>query len=88
MTRRNKQSTTVSRRKVIVLSTASVITTVASANTLYGGQLRANQQPWYATMCRCRQINFNERDPLTMDVNAWAAGADGSAADPVASSGQ
>ena len=23
-------------------------------------------------MRRCGQINFNERDPLTMDVNAWA----------------
>ena len=28
--------------------------------------------PWYATMRRCGQINFNERDPLNMDTEAWA----------------
>src|SRR6266849_3559992 len=28
--------------------------------------------PWYATMRRCGQINFNERDPLSMDTEAWA----------------
>jgi len=32
----------------------------------------ANQEPWYALMRRCGQINFNERDPIAMDVNAWA----------------
>src|SRR3989441_92212 len=31
-----------------------------------------SQRPWYAVMRRCGQINFNERDPLTMDVNEWA----------------
>src|SRR5262249_24325651 len=30
------------------------------------------QKPWYALMRRCGQINFNERDPIAMDVNAWA----------------
>jgi hypothetical protein len=33
---------------------------------------QAQEQPWYATMRRCGQINFNERDPLVMDVKAWA----------------
>jgi hypothetical protein len=28
--------------------------------------------PWYTTMRRCGQINFNERDPLNMDTEAWA----------------
>jgi Hypothetical glycosyl hydrolase 6 len=27
--------------------------------------------PWYTTMRRCGQINFNERDPLNMDTEAW-----------------
>jgi Hypothetical glycosyl hydrolase 6/Beta-galactosidase trimerisation domain len=28
--------------------------------------------PWYAAMRRCGQLNFNERDPLTLDTAAWA----------------
>lgn len=28
-------------------------------------------KPWYRTMRRCGQINFNERDPLTLDAEAW-----------------
>ncbi|HKW98703.1 MAG TPA: alpha-amylase family protein [Bryobacteraceae bacterium] len=27
--------------------------------------------PWYRTMRRCGQINFNERDPIELDINAW-----------------
>src|SRR5256712_10332247 len=27
--------------------------------------------PWYAAMRRCGQLNFNERDPLTLDAAAW-----------------
>src|SRR5262244_3833072 len=61
------ESITLSRREFIVLSATSVI--VASAGDL---QAQQNGKPWYATMRRCGQINFNERDPLTMDVNAWA----------------
>ena len=49
------------RREFITLSAASVIP--ASA-----GWPQASGKPWYATMRRCGQINFNERDPLTMDV--------------------
>ena len=66
MTRQETQST-ITRREFIALSAASMI--VASA-----GRLKAQEtgKPWYATMRRCGQINFNERDPLQMDVNAWA----------------
>ncbi len=28
-------------------------------------------RPWYATMRRCGQTNFNERDPIELDVAAW-----------------
>ena len=37
-----------------------------------GRVLGAEGAPWYATMRRCGQLNFNERDPLTLDVEAWA----------------
>src|SRR5262245_19544826 len=61
------ESLTLSRREFLAVSTASVI--VASAGEL---QAQENGKPWYAVMRRCGQINFNERDPLTMDVAAWA----------------
>jgi hypothetical protein len=31
----------------------------------------SSSSPWYAVMRRCGQINYNERDPLTMDAEAW-----------------
>ena len=54
-----------SRREFLTVSAASVIL-AASANAEPSGV------PWYESMRRCGQINFNEKDPLTMDVDAWA----------------
>src|SRR5262245_33498534 len=56
-----------SRREFLAISGATVI--VASAGDL---KAQDNGKPWYAGMRRCGQINFNEQDPLKMDVNAWA----------------
>lgn len=28
-------------------------------------------QPWYDTMRRCGQTNFNERDPIELDTQWW-----------------
>jgi Hypothetical glycosyl hydrolase 6 len=36
-------------------------------------QTSSSSSPWYAVMRRCGQINYNERDPLTMDAEGWAA---------------
>ena len=38
---------------------------------LIHGQNLSSSSPWYAVMRRCGQINYNERDPLTMDAEAW-----------------
>jgi hypothetical protein len=65
MTDREPRFATVTRREFLVLSAASVIITSFD-------RLTADEKPWYATMRRCGQINFNERDPLTMDAAAWA----------------
>src|SRR5690242_20763566 len=35
------------------------------------GQSSPSESPWYTRMKRCGQINYNERDPLTMDPEAW-----------------
>lgn len=53
------------RRDFLAVSTASVMST-------YRSPFMRPSEFWYTKMRRCGQINFNERDPLTMDVNAWA----------------
>ena len=79
------KSSRITRRKFLAVSSASIITISADkadANigaAFFRPQSREtavkavdSQRPWYAVMRRCGQINFNERDPLTMDVNEWA----------------
>jgi hypothetical protein len=56
---------TISRRSFVAISAGSVI--VAASGLSFPAE-----KPWYETMRRCGQINFNERDPLTFDVKAWA----------------
>jgi len=53
----------ISRRQLIV---SSAVTRVLAA-----GQPSASGVPWYRAMRRCGQINFNARDPESLDVNAW-----------------
>jgi len=55
----------ISRRSFVTISAGSVI--VAASGLSFPAE-----KPWYETMRRCGQINFNERDPLTFDVKAWA----------------
>ena len=64
--RREKTGRPLSRREFLALSAAGAVLAPA------GRVLGAEGAPWYATMRRCGQLNFNERDPLTLDVEAWA----------------
>ena len=41
------------------------------AGALAPGLFGQSAQPWYATMQRCGQTNFNERDPIELDINWW-----------------
>lgn len=59
------ESTGLSRRQFLLLSTTSLMVTTVV-------QSQVSEKPWYASMRRCGQINFNERDPLVMDVQNWA----------------
>src|SRR3989442_536175 len=52
------------RREFFTVSAGSLLVASMDAAAL-------EEPPWYATMRRCGQINFNERDPLTMDADAW-----------------
>jgi hypothetical protein len=60
--------TSMTRREFIAISATSLVTTSAGEKS---AEAAAEPKPWYATLRRCGQINFNETDPLTMDVNAW-----------------
>lgn len=60
--------TSITRREFMVVSAASLM--VASTGEPQS-QPADEGKPWYATMRRCGQINFNETDPLTMDPDAW-----------------
>ncbi|HLJ15506.1 MAG TPA: alpha-amylase family protein [Bryobacteraceae bacterium] len=53
------------RAALTLLSGASI------APALFGAP--EARQPWYATMRRCGQTNFNERDPIELDIDWWVA---------------
>lgn len=58
------------RRSFLLLTASSVV----AAPKLFHAAAAADDQgstPWYASMRRCGQINYNEHDPLTMDPDAW-----------------
>jgi hypothetical protein len=54
------------RRDFLITSTATLL----EAN-LFGAQESTHGKPWYATMRRCGQTNFNERDPEVLDIAWW-----------------
>jgi hypothetical protein len=60
------------RRTFVLLSTASALARPRLGLTQPASESTANSQPWYSTMRRCGQINFNERDPLTFNTEEWA----------------
>ena len=61
------------RRKFLLISAASVLVPDSLTKSVAGNTVVSQTgNPWYATMRRCGQINFNERDPLSMDVESWA----------------
>ncbi len=61
----NEGPASINRRDFITISTSSVILAAS-------GLASTSEKPWYESMRRCGQINFNEKDPLTFDVNTWA----------------
>ena len=58
----------INRREFIAASAASVAVASIGGSA---AQDAAAKKPWYSTMRRCGHLNFNEQDPLTMDVDAW-----------------
>jgi hypothetical protein len=56
------------RREFIEVSGASLV--VAATGKL-GAMAADDSRPWYETMLRCGQVNFNEQDPLSMHADEW-----------------
>ena len=55
-----------SRREMLALSAG-----ISFGNVLDGAQSAGGRVPWYRTMRRCGQVNFNERDPLELNIGDW-----------------
>jgi hypothetical protein len=43
----------------------------ALASKAFGSPQDGERVPWYATMRRCGQTNFNERDPIELNIAWW-----------------
>jgi len=54
---------TLSRREWIVLSGAAFGNRILNA--------APDRVPWYQNMRRCGQVNFNERDPIELNIDEW-----------------
>jgi len=59
------------RRSFLLLTAASVVAPPPELFAVSAAQSNKSSTPWYASMRRCGQINYNEHDPLTIDANAW-----------------
>src|SRR3989442_12440306 len=80
MPNKKRELSEITRREFLTISGGSVIT-ISSSKVRAGvltpqsggdtAKTGATQKPWYAVMRRCGQINFNEPDPIAMDVNPW-----------------
>jgi hypothetical protein len=72
MTRERTEPHTITRRRFLASSAAALplLARAGAPGLLLTGSSAAD--PWYSRMRRCGQINVNERDPLSMDVDSWA----------------
>ena len=64
----NHLTHTVSRRTFLAATSA-----IPAASLLgsWPEPPREERPPWYSTLRRCGQLNYNEKDPLNLDVEAW-----------------
>ena len=59
------------RRSFLLSTAASVVTSPKEFLGTIVADDNKSSTPWYASMRRCGQINYNERDPLAIDPDAW-----------------
>src|SRR5437764_9230324 len=70
MARTKADSESLSRREFLGATATVALSTDGLLRTARAHDASPST-PWYSVMRRCGQINFNERDPLTLDADAW-----------------
>jgi hypothetical protein len=69
---RSMVGTTPAANKITRREAIGVISGTALApQLLAAAQQNTDRKPWYAEMRRCGQTNFNERDPIELNINWW-----------------
>jgi hypothetical protein len=46
---------------------------LAAANSPAVHQTNPSEKPWHQRLRRVGQVNFNEKDPVELDIEAWAS---------------
>ena len=60
------------REAITVICGAALAPNIFGASQASTGSPQDSaKEPWYATMRRCGQTNFNERDPIELDIAWW-----------------
>src|SRR5260370_40544184 len=59
------------RRSFLLLTAASVVAPPVEFIHTIAATPDDRSKAWYAVMRRCGQINYNERDPLDINVEDW-----------------
>jgi hypothetical protein len=62
----------IDRRQFLILSGAAVLEAQQLLKAQPNAPTAQGPVPWHQKLKRVGQINFNERDPIELDVNAWA----------------
>jgi len=61
----SENTMTISRRDLMILSGAAL------SRGILATQAGTERIPWYQSMRRCGQVNFNERDPIELNIQDW-----------------
>jgi len=59
------------RRDAMTTMAGAAVLATEIAPSIFGAEASGTAKPWYATMRRAGQTNFNERDPIELNIDWW-----------------